>query len=118
MRKPNGLGEDASEFWDEVTGKYGLRPDELRVLRDVCKMMDTIERLEDEASTADLYLEGSMGQQVLNGVFGELRQHKLSLGRLMAQLKLPDSGGATGRASAAGSRSEAGRNLVAMRWNK
>lgn len=117
MRKPAKLTDESSEFWDEVTDAYKLRPDEKRVLGDVCKTMDTIAHLEAEAEKGDTYLTGSMGQKVLNGIYGELRQQRATLARLMAQLKLPDlneNGSSAGRRKDASS--EAGRSLVALRW--
>jgi len=116
-RKPSKLSESASDFWDEVTGLYQLRPDEKRVLGDVCKTIDTIEHLELEAESGDTYLTGSMGQKVLNGIYGELRQQRATLARLMAQLKLPDlaaDGSSAGRQKDASA--EAGRALVSLRW--
>lgn len=116
-RKPAKLTESGSEFWDQVTGAYDLRPDEKRVLADACKTMATIDRLEAEADEGETYLTGSMGQQVLNGIFGELRQQRATLSRLLAQLKLPDlasDGSSAGRQKDASS--EAGRSLVALRW--
>lgn len=117
-RKPANLSEDASDFWDEVTSSYKLRPDEKRVLVDTVKTMDTIAHLEAEAESGDTYLTGSMGQKVLNGIYGELRQQRKTLAGLMAQLRLPDlaaDGKGLGAPAATGG-AEAGRLLAAKRW--
>lgn len=115
-RKPANLSEEASDFWDEVTSSYKLRPDEKRVLVDAVKTMDTIAHLEAEAENGDTYLTGSMGQKVLNGIYGELRQQRKTLASLTAQLRLPDlaADGSTNPANAGGA--EAGRLLAAKRW--
>jgi hypothetical protein len=115
-RKPRNLGEEASEFWDEVTSSYRLRPDEKRVLVDVVKTMDTIEHLEAEMESGETYLTGSMGQKVLNGIYGELRQQRKTLAGLVAQLKLPDLAADGSVAPVNDGGAEAGRLLAAKRW--
>lgn len=115
-KKPTGLGESASEFWDEVMADYKLRLDEQRLLVDVCKTIDTIEHLEVEYAKGETYLEGSMGQKVLNGIYGELRMQRKTLSGLTAQLKLPDLAADGSAAPAHGSGAEAGRALAAARW--
>jgi hypothetical protein len=84
------MGKAGLKLWHDVTGKYDLRPDELRVLEDACRETALIDRMEAEARTAALMIAGSMGQSVVNPLFSELRQHRSAFAALMRQLKLPD----------------------------
>lgn len=117
MRKaaPKGLRPLGRRMWRDVTGLYTLRPDELRLLEEACREMDLIERLDAELVDAPLMVKGSMGQVVASPLVQELRQHRAILARLFAALRLPDEG-ADG--AAADDRSQAGRNLIAMRWGR
>lgn len=115
-RKPRNLGEEASEFWDEVTSSYKLRPDEKLILADICRMMDTMDHLRLEMESGDTYLTGSMGQKVLNGIYAEMRQHAQTLSGLLAKLKLPDLAADGSAAPASDAGAEAGRLLAAKRW--
>ena len=42
---PAGLSESGSVMWSEIVGKYDLRSDELRVLKDACFEADLIDDL-------------------------------------------------------------------------
>ncbi|MEU9581066.1 hypothetical protein [Streptomyces chilikensis] len=87
---PEGLGPQGTCLWEEISGAYELRVDELRVLGDACREVDLIERLEDALRDAPLVVTGSMKQPVANPLVQELRQHRALVARLLAALKLPD----------------------------
>ncbi len=53
---------------------------------------DDIARLEADVKEHGTRIEGSTGRPVLNPALIELRQSRLALGRLLAQLDLPDGG--------------------------
>jgi hypothetical protein len=74
-RVPAGLSSKAARFWREITTKYDLRPDELRVLEDACREVDLIDTLRKAMANSPLYKRGSMGQEVINPIVPELRQH-------------------------------------------
>jgi len=114
-RRPADLGENGGRFWDAVAGNYRLRVDELRTLEDACREIDLIDRFEVAMRTADLLVTGSMGQKVANPLVQELRQHRATLSRLMAGLKLPDEAGGS---NAAAARSESARAAAIARWGK
>lgn len=110
---PAGLGDEASQFWSDITSGYKLRPDELLVLRSVCREIDLLEEMESYQDHSSLISTGSQGQDVAAPMVGELRQHRALVARLVAQLKLPDE---TGRA--ADSTSAAARNAANARWSR
>ncbi|MEY9489060.1 hypothetical protein RKD26_004854 [Streptomyces calvus] len=87
---PEGLGPQGTCLWEEVSGAFVLRVDELRVLADACREVDLIERLEDALRDAPLVVTGSQGQPVASPLVQELRQHRSLVARLLAALKLPD----------------------------
>jgi hypothetical protein len=111
---PTNLGDRGQCLWDDVTGRYSLRPDELAILADACQESDIIEQLRKEFETRELITKGSMGQDVAAPHVSEIRQHRLALKTLLSQLRLPDESGA----SSGSARSEAGRALVNQRWHK
>ena len=110
---PEGLDGPGADMWREVTGTYKLRFDERRVLEDACRTMNIIDRLQDALGDSGLTSRGSMGQEVINPIYTELRQQRSALNAMWRQLKLPDvDGSAAGKDQS----SEAGRSLVALRW--
>ena len=113
---PMGLTGSGLALWERVTSSYKLRFDEAQVLEDACRTRCLIDRLEDNVASAGLYTTGSMGQEVINPLFTELRQQRAAFAKFVAQLKLPDlaADGSTAPAKDAGA--EAGRLLAAKRW--
>lgn len=115
-RTPANLGTKGRKFWDDTTGTYEFRPDELCILEDACRTLDLVDRLEKDLRGADLVTAGSMGQDVANPLLSEVRQHRTVFARLAKQLALPDEGEAP--AAAAGERSTKARDAAAGRWRR
>lgn len=92
-KAPTGLGRLGAALWRDVVAVYELRPDELRVLEDACAERDLIALLSRNLKGAPLIVKGSMGQEVINPLVSELRQHRSTFAGLMRQLKLPDDSG-------------------------
>lgn len=113
-KAPEKLGAKARALWADVTGKYDLRSDELRVLEDACREIDLVERIESELRDGDLVVRGSQGQPVASPLVQEVRQHRAVLARLLGSLKLPDDEGGAGE----GSQSAAARSAAAARWGR
>src|SRR4051794_28342793 len=87
---PEGLATAGKALWSDVTGKYELRADELRVLEAAAFEADLINSLQASLAEAPMMVRGSMGQDVLNPVVSEVRQHRATFAALLRQLKLPD----------------------------
>ena len=90
IKTPMGLKTHGKRTWEAVTNKYELRTDELDILEDICREIDLINVLEKELKDAPLMLKGSQGQDVVNPMVTELRQHRATKRSLWAALKLPD----------------------------
>lgn len=90
---PESLGEAGSALWSSIVGKYELRPDELVTLQAACGQADMVSQIEDALVGESLMITGSQGQMVLHPLISEVRQHRSTLARLLAGLKLPDESG-------------------------
>ncbi len=75
-KAPSGLGHRGKGFWLEITQAYQLSGPERELLLEVCRTLDVVEALSDRTDRASL---------------AEARQQRLVLGRLLAQLEIPDS---------------------------
>ena len=113
-KPPTTLGKSGSALWREVLAKYELRADELRILEDACAERDLIEQLSAALQGAPMIVKGSMGQEVINPIVSELRQHRSTFASLMRQLKLPDEGGASDEG---GELSAKNRAAAQARWS-
>lgn len=77
-------------FWAAIIAKYELRPDELEILAEVCRMLDEADRLRALAAEAGPIVSGSRGQDVVNPSVVELRQLRQEIRRGLAALHIPD----------------------------
>ena len=112
---PKGLEKAGAALWRDVIGKYELRADEQRILEDACRERDLLTRLETGLASADLIVRGSQGQDVINPIVSELRQHRSTFATLMRQLNLPDAGGPSG--DSGGELSAKNRAAAQARWS-
>lgn len=111
--RPANLGAEATQVWDEITGTYRLRPDELRILEEACREIELVDRLEEALKDADLVVRGSQGQPVANPLVQEVRQHRQVVKSLLGSLKLPDEDGRQQE-----SRSASARAAANARWRR
>lgn len=116
---PRELGKGGRRLWNSIKSQgYILRPDEVRVLEDACREADLIDDIQSAwkaaKDRAEFMVKGSMGQQVINPLVAELRQHRATLAGLLARLKLPDTqAGSAGTESTRGDQQRAAANA---RW--
>jgi hypothetical protein len=89
---PNTLSDAGKTLWRKVVPAYTLRVDELAVLEAACKTADMIATLDKEwvALGRPFLTRGSMGQDVIHPLIGELRAQHSQLAKLLGILKLPD----------------------------
>lgn len=92
-KPPPGLQERGRRFWRAVVGTYELEPDEVEVLVEVCRTLDQVETLQAAVDRDGLTVRGSVGQVRIHPAVSELRSSRLALGKLLAQLELPDLDG-------------------------
>jgi hypothetical protein len=110
---PVGLERRGRAFWDHTTARYTLSEAERQMLAEVCRSLDTVEALEAALVAHGVTVEGSKGQPRLHPAVAEIRQQRLALGRLLAQLDLPDE---HGEAIASPSQARA-RKAARARWD-
>lgn len=89
---PDGLAEAGRDLWVAIAGKYALRPDERATLLGACRAADMIADLRKswEGLGRPMLTTGSMGQDVIHPMIGELRTQEAQKASLLARLKLPD----------------------------
>jgi len=89
-RIPPHLGSAGTALWRSVWAEYdSLDPRETALLGHACRQSDTIADLESLLKSDGLVVTGSTGQPRLNQVVAELRQARLAVSRLLADLDLP-----------------------------
>ena len=109
---PKSLGSAGSALFVSIAERWDLRPDELRVLADACAEADLVDDLAEAMAGQPRLVRGSQGQQVINPLISEQRQHRMALASLLKQLRLPDE------ADSAEARSTKARAAANARWNK
>lgn len=90
---PPGLGQRGAAFWSTIVDEFELSPPELELLTEACRTIDLCERLAEQVDSDGLMVPGSMGQDRLHPAVTELRGARLSLGRLLGQIDMPDEDG-------------------------
>jgi hypothetical protein len=116
-RAPRTLGSVGAALWRELVSQYEFRPDEARILLDACREADLIDDLDAHQRGAERIVKGSMGQQVINPLISELRQHRATLASLLRQLNLRDvAQSEPGSVPGSGLRSSAARHAANARW--
>jgi hypothetical protein len=115
MTAPAHLGAAGVSLWDSIAPNYRLRPDETARLDLACRTADMLDRLERQWSDLGMPMvsTGSMQQEVIHPIIGEMRAQRAALDGALTRLKLPD-----GEAPAsAGDESAKARSAAAARWS-
>src|SRR5258708_7725136 len=117
---PANLAEAGANLWLEIvtSGAYDLRPDDLRILKDACFEAALIDEMEAERRELPYMVKGSQGQDVINPIISELRQHRATLTSMFAKLKLPDDAEDDAGERDQDSRATNARNAANARWAK
>ena len=92
---PSELSKAGKALWKSIAGKYELRPDEKATLLGAARAADMIAALREawDADGRPMLTKGSMGQDVIHPLIGELRSQESQKAALLARLKLPDDPG-------------------------
>jgi phage terminase small subunit len=88
---PPYLGARGKAFWRHTVRVFESSEVETELLRECSRLLDECESLRDSVDTEGTTVKGSTGQVRVHPALGELRQHRLALGKLLAQLALPDT---------------------------
>lgn len=89
QKAPAGLGTAGRRLWASITGGWTLDERESALLAEACRTADLIDQLEELLHADGLIVAGSNGQPRLSQVVAEVRQQRLTLGRLLDSLSLP-----------------------------
>ncbi len=87
---PADLGARGRKFWRTTMAGFELSDVETELLVECARLLDECESLRNAVDEEGVTVAGSTGQPRVHPALGELRQHRLALGRLLAQLALPD----------------------------
>lgn len=86
---PSGLSTAGRALWRSVVADYDLDEHERLLLREACRTADRLDRLEKEATRAEVTARNRFGEIVIHPAQVEARQQSLALARLLASLRLP-----------------------------
>lgn len=105
-RAPSGLKAAGRAVWNTIIddlerrdGGWELDPRERLTLEAAARQGDMNRALEELLDEQGLMVTGSMGQPRLNAAATELRQGRIALSKLLAELALPGNDGQTMTAS-------------------
>ena len=84
------FGPRGQAFYGAAVAGFELTGSELELLAEVCRLLDEIDLLQAAIAVDGVSVAGSTGQPRVHPGLGEVRQHRLALGRLLSQLALPD----------------------------
>ena len=87
---PAYLKSKGTQVWKSVTADYVLRDDEKVLLEQICREADLIQELHEELRKLPIMMTGSMGQDIVNPLLMEIRQHRSLMADLHKKLALPD----------------------------
>lgn len=91
---PEGLKDTGSAMWAGYVKDYEFRPDELRWLETACRATDRLEVMDSELRAMGYIIQGSMGQDMLNPLVGEIRATEAHRDNALKRLGIPDDVGA------------------------
>jgi hypothetical protein len=115
---PAGLGAEGKALWSSIADVHELAPDAVRILADACGEADLVALMElaRGSESFSLIVRGSQGQDVINPLISELRQHRATLASLLKSLKLPMSTSDAQRLER--ETSEQARSAARARWDR
>jgi hypothetical protein len=111
---PDGLGKAGAELWLAMTDGIEYRPDEAEVLRQACRLADTVAALEAELAGEPMTSAGSRGQTIVNPLVPELRLSRSQLTAMLLRIDVPAEDDGLDRPM---TRSEAARVASRARWH-
>lgn len=88
-RAPAGAGPSGRRLWADVLGKYELEEHETAILTEMCRTVDTLDRLAAVVKRDGLMVPVLPSGEKVHPALVEARQLRLALARLSASLRLP-----------------------------
>lgn len=87
-KPPRSLKVRGRKLWREITATFEFDAQEMPLLLEVCRTLDTIDDLSAAVEADGTMTTGSQGQKVVNPAVAELRQQQASFGRLLTMMNL------------------------------
>lgn len=87
---PQGLGPRGAAFWTDVTGTWEVDRDERELLAEACRSLDQLDALQAALDSDGVMVTGSTGQLRVHPAIAQINATRATLGRLLAQIGLPD----------------------------
>ena len=112
-RPPQSLSAAGRRLWRGVVGAYELSPAEMELLRQACRTVDLLDRLDVELLDEPLTVTGSTGQPRSNPLLASSAEQRRTLEGLMRDLALPMPNEVEGRR-----RSPAAAAAAQARWRE
>lgn len=108
---PSGLISRAGEFWERIQAEFEPSDAETELLVEVVQTITEIDSLKAALTADGVSVQGSMGQKRVHPAVNEIRQHRMSLARLLKQLDLSEEEPETEATKAA-------RRAAQARWSQ
>ncbi|WP_353647955.1 terminase [Nakamurella sp. A5-74] len=87
-RPPADLARSGKDLWRALTDDYELAAQEMALLTEACRTLDSCDALQVQLTTDGLMSESSQGVRV-HPALVELRQQRIALARMFAALRVP-----------------------------
>ena len=88
-KMPTGLGKAGQALWTRLVSVYDFDPWEVIVVESAARQADDVAALEKVIKDQGVIAKGSAGQMRLAQVVTEVRQGRIAVARLLAELRLP-----------------------------
>jgi hypothetical protein len=106
-RPPAGLGVSGRRLWRAIVRDYEPASHELELLRQACRVLDTIDALDEVTETDGVVVDSPQGRKAAPSVV-EGRAQRLAFAKMLAALGVDDADVAAGAGPGAASRPPAG----------
>ena len=110
---PQGLGQAGRRFWRSIVAAYELSPGEAELLRQACRTVDLLDRLDAQLVAEDLTVAGSRGQERAHPLLTVAVEQRRTLEGLLNGMALPMPNEIEGRR-----RSPAATAAAQARWRE
>lgn len=88
---PRSLKTRGRKLWISLNESLEWDAQEVALLLEVCRTLDTIDALAESIETEGVMVNGSQGQKVLNSAVAELRQQQAAYARLLPLLNVDEA---------------------------
>lgn len=112
---PKGLSARGRAFWKSTTDAFDLSDAELELLKEVCRSLDLLDLMADRVELDGLMVTGSTGQLTIHPAVSQANGTRQLVGKLLAQLQLPDE---SGEAEVQSFETARARKAAQVRWRK